>query len=86
LWRLPLYDPYDDDLKSSVADLDNAPPGGFGGAITAALFLRRFVGADIPWAHFDIHAFNNSAKPGRPKGGECMAARACFQMLETRYG
>lgn len=86
LWRLPLYDPYDDDLKSSIADLDNAPPGGFGGAITAALFLRRFVGDDISWAHFDIHAFNNTSKPGRPKGGECMAARACFEMLETRYG
>ena len=86
LWRLPLYDPYDEDLNSPIADLDNAPPGGFGGAITAALFLRRFVGADIPWAHFDIHGFTNSAKPGRPKGGECMAARACFAMLEARYG
>lgn len=86
LWRLPLYDPYDEDLQSSVADLDNAPAGGFGGAITAALFLRRFVGEGIPWAHFDIHGFTNSAKPGRPKGGECQAARACFAVLEARYG
>ncbi|MFV0475423.1 MAG: leucyl aminopeptidase family protein [Pikeienuella sp.] len=86
IWRLPLYDPYDEDLKSPVADLDNAPAGGFGGAITAALFLRRFVGAGIPWAHFDIHGFTNSAKPGRPRGGECMAARALFSMLEVRYG
>ncbi|MEM7544101.1 MAG: leucyl aminopeptidase family protein [Pseudomonadota bacterium] len=86
LWRMPLYDPYDEDIKSPIADLDNAPPGGFAGAITAALFLRRFVGDDIPWAHFDIYAFTTSAKPGRPKGGECTAARACFAMLEARYG
>lgn len=86
LWRLPLHDPYDEDLKSPVADIDNAPAGGFGGAITAALFLRRFVGEDIAWAHFDINGFNNSAAPGRPKGGECMAARALFALLETRYG
>lgn len=86
IWRLPLYDPYDEDLKSTIADIDNAPAGGFGGAITAALFLRRFVGDGISWAHFDIHGFNNTAKPGRPKGGECMAARALFALLETRHG
>ncbi|WP_340108110.1 leucyl aminopeptidase family protein [Pikeienuella sp. HZG-20] len=86
IWRLPLYDPYDEALKSPIADIDNAPSGGFGGAITAALFLRRFVGAGIPWAHFDIHGFTNTAAPGRPKGGECMAARALFALLEARYG
>ncbi len=86
IWRLPLYDPYEEDLSSPIADLDNAPGGGFAGAITAALFLRRFVTEGTPWAHFDIHGFTNTAKPGRPKGGECMAARACFAMLEARYG
>ncbi|MEM7268996.1 MAG: leucyl aminopeptidase family protein [Pseudomonadota bacterium] len=86
VWRMPLYDPYDDDLKSPIADLDNAPGGGYGGAITAALFLRRFVGEGIPWAHFDLMAWNLASKPGRPKGGECMAARACFAMLEARFG
>ncbi len=86
IWPMPLWDPYDDDLKSTHADIDNAPPGGHGGAITAALFLRRFVGEGISWAHFDIMAWNNTAKPGRPKGGECMTARACFAMLEKRYG
>ncbi len=86
VWPMPLWDPYDDDLKSTHADIDNAPPGGYGGAITAALFLRRFVGEGISWAHFDIMAANNAAKPGRPKGGECMTARACFSMLEKRYG
>lgn len=86
LWRLPLWSAYDEDLNSSIADLDNAPPGGFAGAITAALFLRRFVGAGIPWAHFDIFGWTPASKPARPKGGECMAARACFDMLEARYG
>lgn len=86
VWPMPLWDPYDDDLKTTHADLDSAPPGGYGGAITAALFLRRFVGDDISWAHFDIMAWNNATKPGRPKGGECMTARACFAMLEKRYG
>ena len=86
VWPMPLWDPYDDDLKSTHADIDNAPPGGVGGAITAALFLRRFVGEGISWAHFDIMAWNNSTKPGRPKGGECVTARACFAMLEKRYG
>ena len=86
VWPMPLWDPYDDDLKSTHADIDNAPPGGVGGAITAALFLRRFVGEGISWAHFDIMAWNNTTKPGRPKGGECVTARACFAMLEKRYG
>ena len=86
VWPMPLWDPYDDDLKSTHADIDNAPPGGYGGAITAALFLRRFVGEGVSWAHFDIMAWNNTAKPGRPKGGECMTDRACFAMLEKRYG
>ncbi|MGB0505700.1 MAG: leucyl aminopeptidase family protein [Pikeienuella sp.] len=86
LWRLPLWAPYEDDLNSPVADLDNAPAGGFAGAITAALFLRRFVGTGINWAHFDIYGWTPAAKPARPKGGECMAARAAFAMLEARYG
>lgn len=86
VWRMPLYDAYDEDLKSNIADIDNAPGGGFGGAITAALFLRRFVGAGIPWAHFDIYGYNNTSKPGRPKGGECMAARALFALLEDGHG
>lgn len=86
LWRMPLWAPYEDDLNTPNADLDNAPAGGFGGAITAALFLRRFVGAGLDWAHFDIYGWTPAAKPGRPKGGECMAARAVFAMLEARFG
>ncbi len=86
LWRLPLWRPYEEDVASSVADLDNAPAGGFAGAITAALFLERFSEGARSWAHFDLFAWNPKAKPGRPMGGEVQAARAAFAMLEARYG
>lgn len=85
LWRLPLWDAYDDMLKSDVADLVNAPDSGFAGAITAALFLRRFVPKAIAWAHLDVFAWRPIAKPGRPKGGEAYALRAAFAMLKARY-
>ncbi len=85
LWRMPLWDGYDEMLKSDTADLVNAPDGGFAGAITAALFLRRFVPADIPWAHLDVFAWRPAAKPGRPKGGDAFGLRAAFAMLRTRY-
>ncbi len=85
VWRLPLWNGYDEMLKSDVADLVNAPDGGFAGAITAALFLRRFVGKDIAWAHLDVFAWRPAAKPGRPKGGEAYALRATFAMLAKRY-
>ena len=85
LWRLPLWDGYDDLLKSDVADLQNAPEGGMAGAITAALFLRRFVPAGVPWAHLDTFAWRSAAKPGRPKGGEALGLRAAWAMLKERY-
>jgi len=86
VWRLPLWDGYDDMLKSDVADLVNAPDGGFAGAITAALFLRRFAPKDAAWAHLDVFAWRPSAKPGRPKGGEAYALRAAWAVLKQRYG
>lgn len=86
LWRLPLWDGYDEMLKSDIADLVNAPDGGFAGAITAALFLRRFVPKDTPWAHLDTFAWRPAAKPGRPKGGEALGLRAVWAMLTARYG
>jgi leucyl aminopeptidase len=85
LWRMPLWDGYDEMLKSDVADLVNAADGGFAGAITAALFLRRFVPAEIAWAHLDVFAWRPSARPGRPKGGDAFGLRAAFAMLKTRY-
>jgi leucyl aminopeptidase len=86
LWRLPLWQGYEEDVKSPIADLDNAPAGGMAGAITAALFLQRFAGGAAEWAHVDLYAWNPKARPGRPKGGEMQAARAVFRMLEKRYG
>lgn len=85
VWRMPLWNAYDDMLKSDVADLVNAPDGGFAGAITAALFLRRFVPSGIAWAHLDVFAWRPVGKPGRPKGGEAYALRAAFAMLARRY-
>jgi leucyl aminopeptidase len=84
LWRLPLWRPYEKMLESKVADLNNVATGGQGGAITAALFLRRFVTAPS-WLHLDIFAWTPSAKPGRPEGAECQAARALYAMLTKRY-
>ncbi|MDQ0837503.1 leucyl aminopeptidase family protein [Sphingomonas faeni] len=85
MWRLPLWNGYDEMLKSDVADMVNAPEGGFAGAVTAALFLRRFVPKGAAWAHLDVFAWRPSAKPGRPKGGEAYALRAAFAMLAKRY-
>lgn len=85
LWRLPLYQPYAKQLKSPVADLNNIGDNGMGGAITAALFLQHFVGKDTPWVHLDLFAWNNTDRPGRPKGGEAMGLRAVYAFLEERY-
>jgi leucyl aminopeptidase len=86
IWRMPLWDGYDEMLKSDLADLSNAADSPMAGSITAALFLRRFVPEGVLWAHFDTFAWRPSAKPGRPKGGEAMGLRAVFAMLQARYG
>jgi len=85
IWRMPLYDPYKDMLKSDVADMLNAAEAPFGGAITAALFLKEFVPEKAQWAHFDIFCWNGSAKPGRPKGAEAVSLRATWKVLKDRY-
>lgn len=84
-WRLPLWSAYADMLKSDIADTANSGEGGFAGAITAALFLEKFVPKGISWAHFDTFAWRPSAKPGRPKGGEALGLRAAFALLQQRY-
>jgi leucyl aminopeptidase len=81
---LPLWRPYEQMLESKVADLNNVGAGGQGGAITAALFLRRFVDV-ASWLHLDIFAWTPSAKPGRPEGAEMQSARALYAMLCARY-
>jgi leucyl aminopeptidase len=86
MWRLPMWNGYEDMLKSDIADMVNAPDGGFAGAVTAALFLRRFVPTGVAWAHVDTFAWRPGAKPGRPKGGEALGLRAAWGVLKARFG
>jgi leucyl aminopeptidase len=84
-WRMPLWDRYDDMLNSDIADMVNSAEGSMAGAVTAALFLRRFVPETTPWLHLDTFAWRPSATPGRPKGGDAMGMRAVFELLRRRY-
>ena len=86
VWRLPLWPGYRKAMESDVADLSTTGSLKGAGAIAAALFLERFVGEGVPWAHFDLMAWNLVARPGRPRGGEVMAARALLDAIERRYG
>jgi leucyl aminopeptidase len=86
LWRMPLWPPYDAWLDSKTATITNAPSGGFAGSIICALFLQRFVEQAKSWLHVDIYGWTPSAKPARPEGGECQAARAIYALLSERYG
>ena len=84
VWRLPLFDGYERDLNSSIADITNAPAGGMAGSITAALFLRRFLENSYKWVHFDIYGWCQRGRPGRPEGAECSAAMAMYKVIEDR--
>jgi leucyl aminopeptidase len=84
LWRLPLWPGYDRWLDSPIADFNNVSSKPHAGAITAALFLQRFVTAGIAWAHFDLYAWNDQTAPGRPEGGEAYAMRALFAGVAER--
>jgi leucyl aminopeptidase len=86
LWRLPLWRPYLAMLESQLADLANAGASRHAGSITAALFLERFVPERQAWAHLDVYAWNDSDKPGHPRGGEAQGLRAYFAFLRQRYG
>ncbi len=81
LWRLPFWDPYEEMIEPGIADLDNAPKGGFAGAITAALFLRRFVEQRDRYVHFDVYGWQPKATAARPKGGVGQGARAILEAL-----
>ena len=85
VWRLPLWSGYDDMLKSEVADIANSSDSGMAGAITGALFLRKFVPEGVDWVHFDTFAWRSAAKPGRPKGGDALGLRAAYETLKKRY-
>jgi leucyl aminopeptidase len=84
LWRMPLWKPYADMLDSDIADTANAG-GSFAGAITAALFMQKFVPDEVRWAHLDTFAWRPTAKPGRPKGGEALGLRAVYRYLSQAY-
>jgi leucyl aminopeptidase len=86
VWRLPLWKGYDSKLDGKISDLNNAPAGGMAGAITAALFLRRFVSPGRAWAHFDIYGWTPAARPGRPEGGEAQAARLILSLAREKFG
>ena len=85
LWRMPLWDGYASWLDSTVADVNNVSSKPFAGAVTAALFLRRFVPDAVPWAHIDLYAWNDQTRPGRPEGGEAQALRALFAAIAARF-
>ncbi|APG45585.1 leucyl aminopeptidase family protein [Phaeobacter porticola] len=85
VWRMPFHAPYEAMIEPQIADLDNAPSGGFAGSITAALFLRRFAG-DSRYMHFDIYGWTPTAAPAQPKGGALQGARALFDALPQMLG
>ena len=84
LWHMPLWAPYMEMLDSDIADTSNSG-GGFAGAVTAALFLQKFVPDNVPWVHLDTFAWRPTSKPGRPKGGEALGLRAVFGYLAETY-
>ena len=84
-WRLPLWRPYQSMLDSKIADTNNVSSGAFAGAITAALFLSRFVERAKSWLHFDLFAWNPSAKPARPEGGEAQTIRVLYALFKERF-
>jgi leucyl aminopeptidase len=86
LWRLPLWRSYEPTVDSVIADVNNAPDYALAGAITAALFINRFITETPGWAHFDIPAWTDRPKPGRRKGAEANTIRALFALIAERYG
>jgi len=85
LWRMPLWDPYDEMLKSDIADLANAANSPMAGCIVAAMFLKRFIPEGTDWAHIDTVAWRDQAQPGRPRGGAALGLRAMFALVQLRY-
>jgi len=86
VWPMPLWDAYDEELASKVADLANVAPSAFAGAVFGGLFLRRFVDPGVPWLHFDLYAWNPRERPGRPVGGEAHCLRLAERLVRERFG
>ncbi len=85
MWELPLWDGYDGWLDSPAADLNNVSSKSHAGAITAALFMRRFIAPGVPWAHIDTYAWNDNSRPARPEGGEILAMRGVARAIAQRF-
>ena len=85
VWRMPLWKHYEDMLSSDVADIGNVGEGAMAGAVTAALFLQKFVPEGVAWAHLDTFAWRSAAKAGRPKGGDALGLRAAWEVFKARY-
>ena len=81
MWHMPLWHSYLRFFDTDIADLNNSGRGGFAGSIVAALFLEHFVPGEIPWIHFDVYAWNDINRPGRPLGGEAQGLRAMLAMI-----
>jgi leucyl aminopeptidase len=86
VWPLPLWQGYDDELASKVADLSNVSSSAFAGAIIGGLFLKRFVKRTSAWAHVDLHAWNTRDRPGRPVGAEAQCVRLAYRLIRSRFG
>ena len=86
LWRMPLWRPYLTMLDSYMADMANSGASRHAGAVTAALYLERFVPDNVPWAHLDVYSWNDGDRPGKPRGGEAQGLRGYFEFLKRRYG
>jgi leucyl aminopeptidase len=86
LWPMPLWQSYEDELASKIADLNNVAASALAGAIFGGLFLKRFVSESTPWMHIDLYAWNPKERPGRSIGGEAQAVRGVYRYLVKRYG
>jgi len=86
LWPMPLWDGYDDEFSSKIADINNVSGSTFAGAIIGGLFLRRFVSPATDWLHLDLFGWNPKERPGRPVGAEPQSVRALHALLVDRYG
>jgi len=85
LWHMPLWAPYKAGIESTVGDIVNTGKSALAGAINAALFLEYFVPENQDWLHIDLFAWNDTARPGRPIGGEAQTIRTLLAYLEERF-
>ena len=85
VWQLPFYEDYNNELLSTMTDLNNAPLGGMAGAITAALFLKKFSNNHKMFLHFDIYGWNTKSRPAKTYGGLMQGVRSLGVSIEEKY-